>query len=95
MIDSVTTARAEAPDASTSARIPSRSRTTRITGWMNSSIAYPWRPSSIVTESTRNGMSSETISTTVYGELQCSRAGSGLNTDTVASPGRRRVAASQ
>ncbi len=33
-------------------------------------IALPWRVTSIVTESTRNGMSAITVSTTVYGDSQ-------------------------
>jgi hypothetical protein len=65
MIDSGTKPKATLADSSTSLRSPAASRTIRITGWMISSMPTPWRLSSIVTESTMNGMSSETTSMTV------------------------------
>jgi hypothetical protein len=45
--------------------------------------------STMARESTRNGMSSVTTSTTVRGDCQPSRARSGLNTRTSAWPGLR------
>jgi hypothetical protein len=63
---------------STSARSPAASRTTRMTGWMRTWMPDPRAPSSIVTESTMNGMSSVTISTTVCGEVHACCSNSGL-----------------
>ena len=40
------------------------SRTTSNCGWMTACTSRSWRVSSIVSESTRNGMSSVTTSTT-------------------------------
>ncbi len=66
-----------APGSSTSRSRPDSSRRISTTGWMTRSIPYPSRTSSIVTESTMNGMSSETISTTVCGDCHpwCSNSG--------------------
>ena len=56
---------------------PEASRRIRITGWITRWIPYPLRFRSIVTESTMNGMSSETISITVCGDCHpcCSNTG--------------------
>nr|WP_169054979.1 hypothetical protein [Azospirillum sp. TSA2s] len=52
------------PGSRSSTMRPSASRTTRVTGWMMRWTVTPCRFSSAVTESTRKGMSSLTISTT-------------------------------
>ena len=44
---------------------PVMSRTTSKLGWMTTCTSRSWRDSSMVSESTRNGMSSTTTSTTV------------------------------
>ncbi len=62
-----------APDGDrsrTSSRSPASSRRTARIGWMTRWIPRCCRDSSAVTESTRNGMSSLTISTTVWPVLQ-------------------------
>ena len=59
----IASGRSASPGSSTSTSEPSASRRTRITGWITRSIAVPLAlASSIVTESTMNGMSSLTIS---------------------------------
>ena len=56
--------------APTSSSRPSSSRRTRMIGRITRWIALPFRVTSIETESTRNGMSSTTVSTTVCGDSQ-------------------------
>ena len=57
--------------------VPSASRRTGTTGWMVMWIKSPSRLSAMLTESTRNGMSSVTTSTTVWVDCQpcCSTCG--------------------
>ena len=50
--------------------VPSASRSTATIGWMIRCSVRPWRLTSIVTESTRNGMSSLTISMIVCVDCQ-------------------------
>ncbi len=59
-----TCARSSRPTESTSSSFPVRSRRTTICGWITAWMPRPLRESSLVTESTRNGMSSVTTSTT-------------------------------
>ena len=49
----------------------------------------PWRVSSVVSESARNGMSSVTTCTTVCGEANPCSSKVGENTATFGSPGAR------
>ncbi|BFO22065.1 hypothetical protein SHKM778_84530 [Streptomyces sp. KM77-8] len=51
---------------STSISLPVTSRRTTTWGWMTTWMPRPWRVSSLVTESTRKGMSSVTTSTTEW-----------------------------
>jgi len=51
--------------ATTSSSVPRTSRFTTNCGWITRCMLRPWTPSDAVTESTRNGMSSVTISMTV------------------------------
>jgi len=59
-------------------RLPSLSRTTAITGWMTSRTPPSLSLIAAIVESTRNGMSSLTISTIVCGDDQPSLAIAGL-----------------
>ena len=68
----------DSPGADTDSSSPAASRTVRSTGWITRCRVRPWRFTSIVTESTRNGMSSLTISTTVWVLCQPCWAGVGL-----------------
>jgi hypothetical protein len=62
---------------STRCSSPSASRMTRMTGWTKRWMPYSRRLTAIPSESTRNGMSSLTTSTTVCVDCQpcCSKAG--------------------
>ncbi len=71
------------------ARRPARSRRTASTGCTIVWIDSPQPFSTTASESTRNGMSSVTTSTTVRGDCQPSRDRSGLKTRTSARPGLR------
>ena len=79
----------------TSASSPASSRRTTTTGWMGRWMTRPWRFSSMATESTRNGMSSVTISTMECLERQPCSSNRGLYTLTLTSPGWRRWARRQ
>ena len=65
------------PGASTASSMPPASRRTGITGWIVRWIRRPWPFSAMLAESTRNGMSSVTTSTTVWVDCQpcCSICG--------------------
>ena len=65
------------PGASTASSMPPASRRTGITGWIVRWIKRPWPFSAMLAESTRNGMSSVTTSTTVWVDCQpcCSICG--------------------
>jgi hypothetical protein len=80
---------AGASAASTAVNSPSLSRRTRMTGWICKWMPAPWALSSIVVESTRNGMSSPTSSTTVCEDRHPCCSNSGLKTRTLAVPGLR------
>jgi hypothetical protein len=58
--------------------LPAASRDMAMTGWMTSRTGRPRSLIAALTESTRNGMSSLTISTIVYGDDKPSRAAAGL-----------------
>jgi hypothetical protein len=75
-----------------SSRLPSSSLRTTNTGWITRWIPRPWRVSSAVTESTRKGMSSLTISTTVWPVLQPCSSTVGRYTRTLAVRSARRAA---
>ena len=66
---------------------PVMSRTTSKLGWMTTCTSRSWRDSSMVSESTRNGMSSTTTSTTLWppADQPCS-ASVGVMTCTLAVP---------
>ena len=82
--------RAPSPAAgATPVSVPSAARATVTIGWMMRCSVSPWRLTSIVTESTRNGMSSLTISTIVCVDCQPCSSIVGLNTRTFARPGSR------
>ena len=69
--------------------VPSAARTTPTIGWMIRCSVRPCRLTSIATESTRNGMSSLTISTTVCRDCQPCSSSVGLKARTRARPGSR------
>ena len=73
----------------TSSRAPVTSRRTTNCGCTTRWMAWSCRDSSAVTESTRNGMSSVTISTTVCPIDQPCSSTDGVNTRTLATPGGR------
>ena len=79
---------AEESSGSTPISVPS-ARFTRMIGWTMRCRVSPWRFTSIVTESTRNGMSSLTISMIVCVDCQPCSCTPGLNTRTRALPGSR------
>ena len=66
--------------------LPVTSRRTTTCGWITRWIARSWRDSSAVTESTRNGMSSVTTSTTVWLQVQPFSSTEGVATRTFAAP---------
>ncbi len=73
---------------STPINVPS-ARFTRMIGWTIRWSVSPWRFTSIVTESTRNGMSSLTISMIVCVDCQPCSWTLGLKTRTRGLPGSR------
>ncbi len=77
-----------APSGAMPVSVPCSSRCTATIGWTMRCSVRPCRLTSIETESTRNGMSSLTISMTVCVDCQPSPA-EGLNTRTRAWPGSR------
>ncbi len=66
--------------------VPSAARSTPRIGWMIRCSVRPWRLTSIVTESTRNGMSSLTISMIVCVDCQPCSSIVGLKTRTLGAP---------
>ena len=83
------------PPVAMPSRRPAASRCTRTIGCTTRCNPRSWRSSSIVTESTRNGMSSFTIWTIVWLASHPSSARLGANTRTIAVPGARCCARSQ
>ncbi len=78
--------RVRAPRSRISSSSPVASRRTSISGCTTMWTVRPMRVSSAVTESTRKGMSSVTIWTTVCPLAQPCSSNSGLNTSTLALP---------
>ena len=72
------TAPSPAPSSASPTRCPAASRTTVITGWTMRWTPWPCRFSSMLNESTRNGMSSVTTATAVCVEAQPSTSKSGV-----------------
>ena len=88
MMDSATVSRVSSALA-TAVNFPAALRLDAMTGWIiRWTVRLRWL-SSAVTESTRNGMSSLTISTTVWPHDQPSLLWSGLNTRILVVPGLR------
>ncbi len=71
---------------STSTSLPVTSRRTTISGWTTTWMPRPCRVSSLVTESTRKGMSSVTTSTTEWLHVQPFSSTVGVCTRTFAVP---------